>query len=371
MDELLINAGIQDPAKRAKCGETMKDLMDDLARRAVEQSDKSWESRIPQLVQSVKSQVLAEFDSKLAARDERVEQKFAAVQAKIGTSLDEFTAEVREDFNRIESNVVNLTAETNDNKAKLSALQTAFSEFTSPSSQGSGPSAGHTGVRPGASRGSLARAAPTSHRKDMDVAKCEVILSGFGGHLAQSTIFNAYKAWAAAHLPQGTSLPVVKSKRIDESAKLVFESASLASTVIDALKVSLDDGTGLGVGDNKFKFKISKPFRQRRLNDHMGGVKYKFSKLPQEHALHALGLSTDMFQWEAVFDRGGQINGGKLFFIFKDQPQIVARLTLDAQCVGSLTSTDNACVFPSENYREAFQLILKEAESEANGRLRG
>ena len=86
MDELLLNAGIQDPAKRAKFGATMTNLMQDMAKRAVLQSDQAWEARIPQLVATIKQDVIAEIDAKLSARDEQVEKKFAALQEQIGVS---------------------------------------------------------------------------------------------------------------------------------------------------------------------------------------------------------------------------------------------------------------------------------------------
>ena len=58
-------------------------------------------------------------------------------------------------------------------------------------------------------------------------------------------------------------------------------------------------------------------------------------------------------------------------YIAQKRPQLVARQVLDDVGAGTLTSSDNVAVFSSEDQRVAFRKILKEAESEANAKLRG
>ena len=164
-------------------------------------------------------------------------------------------------------------------------------------------------------------------------------------------------------------MPKFKSRRIYESAKLVFETIAQAKTVLDAHDVAVIAGEGVRFRGQKFKMKPSRPFRQRRLNDHMGGVKYKISNVGTEHPLSGLNLE-DKCQWKPTFERGC-VSGGKLLKEVSGKPQIVAKLSLDANAVGVLTSTDNCQVFPSEAAREAFRELMKDAETEANSRTRG
>ena len=116
--------------------------------------------------------------------------------------------------------------------------------------------------------------------------------------------------------------------------------------------------------------KPSRPFRQRRLNDHMGGVKYKISNLGAGDILRSLNLEQDKWQWEASFERGF-VSGGKLYYLLNGRPQIVARLALDKDGVGKLSSDDNATVFPSTAALDSFKQILNAAESDASRRARG
>ena len=270
----------------------------------------------------------------------------------------------------MESNVDNLTAENSGTKAGLAALRTEFTAFKTSSSHSADTSPVPMGGSFPVRRGSFSGAPVTTHRMDAEAAKCELILANFGGPLTHDTISRAYKDWAAAHLPQGTPMPKIKSRRIDESAKLVFETSAQAKTVLDAHDVTVTAGEGISFGGQAFKMKLSRPFRQRRLNDHMGGVKFKISKLNADNPLSGLSLVQDNWQWEASFEQGC-VSGGKLFYLVTGRPQIVAKLSLDANAVGVLTSTDNCQVFPSEDTRTSFKQLLKEVESEANSRARG
>ena len=326
----------------------MKDLMQDLARRAVEQSDRAWESRIPQLVQSVRQEVMAEIDAKLCARDEQVQQKFTALQAQFGASDSSMNdpesrsqlTGVKEVLVRVESKVDSLTAEHEDTKAGLTALKSEFAVLKDPTSQGARLAVGHTGADHPVSRGSQPGMSSNTHRADAEIAKGELILTDFGGPLTRDSIVEAYKAWAEVHLPEATPLPTFKSRRIDGSAKLVFQSSSQAKTVLDAHIATEGDGNGISHCGQKFRMKPSRPFRQRRLNDHMGGVKYKISNLGAGDILRSLNLEQDKWQWEASFERGFA-SGGKLHYLLNGRPQIVARLALDKDGGGKLSSNDN------------------------------
>ena len=144
-----------------------------------------------------------------------------------------------------------LKVEVDTLKSEASRSSASIVGMQSASRANLGPASRHTG----------SRAAPASHRKDSEAAKCEIILLQFGGHLAHSTVVKAYKAWAEVHLTEGTPLPSVKTKRIDGSAKLVFESAVVASNLLDTLNITLESDAGLAVGKEKLKLRISTPFR--------------------------------------------------------------------------------------------------------------
>ena len=76
-----------DPSKRAKCEETitemMKQISRDTANEVITKSDQSWEMRIPQLIASVKTEVMTEVDAKIAARDKHLDAKMAQMSQSI------------------------------------------------------------------------------------------------------------------------------------------------------------------------------------------------------------------------------------------------------------------------------------------------
>ena len=172
------------------------------------------------------------------------------------------------------------------------------------------------------------------------------------------------------HLPVNSPQPLIKSRRIDESAKLVFETNAQAKTVLDTHDAAARDGNGISWAGQRLRMKPSRPFRQRRLNDHMGGVKFKISKLGTDDPLSGLNLEHDKWQWEAAFERG-HVSGGKLYYLLEGRPQITARLALDKDGIGQLICTDKTCVFRTSPALDSFRNILKLAEDEANSRARG
>ena len=177
-----------------------------------------------------------------------------------------------------------------------------------------------------------AAASVNMHRVDAEIVECELVVREFGAPLTHDSIVLAYKDWATTHMPERSPLPKFKSRRIDESAKLVLETIAQAKTVLDAHDVAVIAGEGVSFRGQNSKMKPSRPFRQRRLSDHMGGVKYKISNVGTEHPLSGLNLEQDKCQWEAAFERGC-VSGGKLFYDVSGRPQIVAKLSLDAcQC---------------------------------------
>ena len=210
-----------------------------------------------------------------------------------------------------------------------------------------------------------------AHRNDSEIAKCELILSDFGGPLTHDSIVKAYKDWAQIALPADAPVPKIKSRRIDETGKLVFDTPAQAKTVLDAHAASAAAGGGIAFENQRFKVKTSRPYRQRRLNDHMGGIKFKVSSLNAENPLCQVGLEQSNWQWDATFDRGGHVTGGKLYYVLHGRPQLVAKLSLDDNGVGVLTSTDNNHVFSSDVARESFRKLIKDAENDANSRTRG
>ena len=116
------------------------------------------------------------------------------------------------------------------------------------------------------------QSASNTHRTEAESAKRELILTEFGGPATHDSIVKAYKEWAGVHLPENTLLPKIKSRRIDESAKLIFETNAQAKTVLDAHHAATLNGNGISCGGQSLRMKPSRPFRKRRLNDHMGGV---------------------------------------------------------------------------------------------------
>ena len=160
----------------------------------------------------------------------------------------------------------------------------------------------------------------------------------------------AYKEWAEANVTSSAPLPDIKPRRIDESAKLVFQTAAEPRAVLDVHHEVEKNGGGIAFDGHKFKLKASRPFRQRRLNDHMGGIKYAISKVGADHVLKPLDFSPEGWQWDATFEQG-QVSGGKMYYNANGRPQIVARLSLDSSGAGKLTRTDNNVVFPSAEAR--------------------
>ena len=119
MDELLLNAGISDPAKRAKCGNTMKDLMNDMAKQAVEKSDQAWEARLPTLVRSVKAEAMQELEAKLSSRDTEIDTKFA----KILEATRSDKVQVQQTLAAFDSKMIKVGADSAEVNAKLMSLQ--------------------------------------------------------------------------------------------------------------------------------------------------------------------------------------------------------------------------------------------------------
>ena len=130
------------------------------------------------------------------------------------------------------------------------------------------------------------------------------------------------------------------------------------------------DGGGIAFDGHKFKLKVSRPFRQRRLNDHMGGIKHAISQGGADHVLKSLNFSQEGWHWDATFDQG-QVSGGRMYYNANGRLQIVARLSLDNNGVGKLTSTDNNVVLPSAEARDSFKKVLNDVEHEANSRAQG
>ena len=113
MDELLLNAGIQDPVKRAKCGDTMKDLMQGMALEAVQKSDQAWEARLPQLVQTVKREVFSELGPKLASRDAEIDRKFNDIQDQLEKSGSMNDSVVQKELGEVRSEIKELRTAVN------------------------------------------------------------------------------------------------------------------------------------------------------------------------------------------------------------------------------------------------------------------
>ena len=128
MDEIVASVGISDPVKKAKVSETITDLLSQMSRQAVRESDVSWERKLLAIIASATKEVKAEIM-------EEVDKRVAAHVSKVDSKIDE------------ESKQIKKLQEDVDALKKKDALSTASGIGAGPASS-SGERGGRSEWRP-------------------------------------------------------------------------------------------------------------------------------------------------------------------------------------------------------------------------------